>query len=162
MHTQLEISKATGLTMAELETAQRAIARVMSTYRLPPGAAARELVGMSAVDDQRVATWRVRLRVFDNSDTLLADSDDGAATDDVGETVVRGVAGAFSWACDCVLAFQPTVNAADLMTAFDKRAPTLRVAVSRGGGRGRITAPYIANDQAYFARLDFSRESGPA
>ena len=162
MHTQLEISKATGLTIVELETAQRVILRVMGTYRIAAGAAARELTGMTAIDDRRSASWAVRLRVFDAVDSLIADSDEGADHEAEGETVVRGVAGAYEWACELISGFQPAVDTAALTMQFDRRSPTLRVAVSRGAGKGHITAPYAINGEAFFARLDFVRQTGLA
>lgn len=157
MQTFEEIAQATGLTVGELRAVQSGIAKVQLAYSLPPGSAVRLLNGGAAGTDMRTNQWTARLRIFDGADVCLGDSDEGAPVDAPGAEIVNGFGGAYAWACELVAHFQPQANIKTLLAELERRGNTLRVAVSRGGGRGRITAPYPSNGTLYFARLDVTR-----
>lgn len=163
MTNPLEMSKVSGLTMTDLETASRAIARVAASYGIAAGAAARMIQSAIGGGDLRAASWSARLLLFDSSDTLTADSDDGAPYDQPGATILRGLGAVFDWACDLVAAFQPEVDRAALLSAMVSREGSLRVTVSRAGnGCGGLRVPYQTEWGVHHARLEVARRGGAA
>jgi len=162
MYSAIEISQATGLTVAEVETAGRVLARLMSAFRVPLGEAAKMTLPRESIVDLRSTLWRVRLRIFDTFDVLQADSEDESDQEATGSTVLRGMNAVWDWAADCVETFQPGLNRTALIAAMQARSATARVAVSRGNGRGRFTVPYAVSGQMYILRFDLTRENDPA
>ena len=159
---KLELSKRTGATLAEIETAARVIQRARTEFKLSSARAVRVILDEDDVEDGRMSAWAARLRIFDDAGLLLADSDSERDATAPGETVVNGLPGAFRWACDLIGEFHPDVDANALRDGFERRDATLRVALSRGGGRGSIGVPYFGDGRQVFARLELARHSDTA
>jgi hypothetical protein len=162
VETHLDVAKAAGLTMLELETAGRVIKRVAATYNVSAAQAVRLVTQGDMAHDLREAVWRVRLRLYDDADTLLADSDEGTDETLPGAEVLRGMASVWAWAADLICHFQPAVDRGQLIAALQARAATARVAVSRGHGAGHFSVPYTCDEALFFARFDLVRKTQAA
>lgn len=113
--------------------------------------------GAAFTPDGRAIRWRVRIRLYDATDTLVADSDAGAPADAAGQLVVLGLPALADELTALCHTFHGVPCVGLERDALLHSVKSLRPTIARRKGNAVWRVSYTVGGREWLARCDIER-----
>ena len=148
-----DIANLTQQSVESVEAARALIHALAQATGLTPNRAASVLSGASG--DARSKLWKYRILIFNESDTLVADSEPDLHPTSMGETTAQSLPHLANICAQTVCAYHKGLNSAQVAPLFTSRIQTLRNSLARDGfGRASWRVRYAVDGAPHLARVE--------